>query len=458
MARRFFIQTYGCQMNANEAGIVRTILESAGYEATRAEADADVLLMMTCSVREHAEQRALGRLAAFRAQKERRGRGTVIGVLGCMAQNLKERLVEEQGADIVVGPDQYRRLPELIEQAAAGVRGLVATELTDECYDTILPRPASPVSALVTVMRGCNNYCTYCIVPYVKGRERSRPPASIIAEIRELAQRGIKEVTLLGQNVLAYRYEGCDFPGLLRQVAEIPGILRVRFLTSHPRDLDERLLECLQELPKVCPSLHLPLQSGSDRVLRLMNRGYTRAEYLQKIDLVRRFLPAAALSTDILVGFPAESEDDFAATLAVVAQVRFDFAYMFRYSPRPGTTAVRITPQVPAQVAGERLSRLINLQNRITRERNEELVGKEVELLVEAEGPAGDGLRARTATNKVVILTGPAQVGELVLATVTQVRGWTPIAKRLKTKEQRANGGERFAAAPCSLFPNLEEG
>ncbi|MEO0080381.1 MAG: tRNA (N6-isopentenyl adenosine(37)-C2)-methylthiotransferase MiaB [candidate division WOR-3 bacterium] len=436
MVRSFLIQTYGCQMNDYEAGVVRTILECRGYEETFDEVQADVLLMMTCSVRERAEKRALARLAQFRSvRSQRRMRGgkqpPVIGVLGCMAQNLKERLSSDYGADIVVGPDQYRQLPELIEKAAAGVRGLVATAQTNECYETILPKPESSVCATITVMRGCDNFCSYCIVPYVKGKERSRPAQDVVTAVRMLAEQGIRDVTLLGQNVLAYRDGGVDFPALLRLVAALPDIQRVRFLTSHPRDLDERLLATIRELPKVCPSLHLPLQSGSDRILDLMNRGYTRADYLNKIALIRKNLPEATITTDILVGFPSERAEDFQATLEVVEKVRFDFAYMFRFSARPGTKAATLPEQVPAPIAAERLNRLIEIQNRITRARNREMVGRTFELLIEAEGPRRNGFLGRTTTNKVVLLTGPAELGELAMTKVTHLRGWTPIAEKV---------------------------
>ncbi|MGQ9678806.1 MAG: MiaB/RimO family radical SAM methylthiotransferase, partial [bacterium] len=300
---KFYLQVYGCQMNYYEANIVRDILTRSGYTETENEEAADVLLMVTCSVRQHAEQRALGRLATFKAYKNKEPR-KIIGVLGCVAQRLGEKLTTDYGADLVVGPDGYRQLPELLNRRKNGTPPQLAIELNDECYSEYHPPTQSSVTANVTIMRGCNNFCSYCIVPYVKGPERSRPVESILAEVRQLAQAGIKEVTLLGQNVLAYHYRGTNFPELLAAVCQQSGIERIRFLTSHPRDLNEKLIERIARLPKVCPQFHLPLQSGSNRILQLMNRGYTQEEYLQKVQMIREQLPGASITTDIIVGFP----------------------------------------------------------------------------------------------------------------------------------------------------------
>ena len=423
---RYFLQVYGCQMNACEAGVVRAVLEQAGYVETADEADADVLLMLTCAVRSHAEQRALGRLGTFRAL--RRSRARIVGVLGCMSRNLKEVLASEHAADLVVGPDGYRRLPELIGRARAEARPQLALEETGECYEGIRPAVRNPVCGSVTVMRGCNNYCTYCVVPYARGRERSRTADQVIGEVEHLASEGGRDLTLLGQNVLAYRDGDTRFPALLRRAAAVEGIERVRFLTSHPRDLDRELLETVAGTPEACPALHLPVQSGSDRILRAMNRGYTRAGYLERIALARAIVPGLVLTTDILVGFPSETEADFLATLDLVRAVRFDFAYMFRFSARPGTGAERLEPKVSEAEAGRRLTHLIEVQNRITRERSEEMVGHDFELLVEGPGPHGHGMLGRTRGNKVVIVRGPARIGETVTAAVTGIRGWTPLA------------------------------
>ena len=415
-------------MNVYESGVVRRVLTDAGLAETTDEQDADVLLMMTCSVRSHAEQRALGRLGKFRALRSERA-GRVVGVLGCMAQRFAEALVTDHRADIVVGPDEYLRLPELIAGARAGASGLVATRQTSECYDAVMPQSDNPVSASVTVMRGCDNYCTYCIVPYVKGRERSRPLASVQTEAERCAADGVKDITLLGQNVLAYRNGTNRFPDLLAAVAPALPQVRIRFLTSHPRDLDSKLLDAMRRLPNICPSLHLPVQSGSNPILERMNRGYTREEYLEKIALCRKVLPEVCLTTDVLVGFPSETEADFKATLDLIEQIRFDFAYMFRFSMRPGTRAGEFEPKVSEADAGRRLSRLIEVQNRITAERNRGMLNKEFELLIEGPSPRDSGWLGRTVTNKVVIVKGRCAPGDVVRCRVTRINGWTPVAE-----------------------------
>jgi len=433
---KFYLQTYGCQMNVHESDVVRRVLADAGFAEAADERDADVLLMMTCSVRSHAEQRALGRLGTFRALRAER-EGRVVGVLGCMAQRLADTLVTDHQADIVVGPDEYLRLPELIANARTGTTGLVATRQTSECYDAVMPARGlsrdgdgydGSVSAFITVMRGCDNYCTYCIVPHVKGRERSRPMKSILSEAECRVAAGAKDITFLGQNVLAYRDGGRRFPDLLAAVAVALPQVRIRFLTSHPRDLDSTLLDTMSRFANVCPSLHLPVQSGSDSILERMNRGYTRNEYVAKVALCRKTLPEVSLTTDVLVGFPSETEDDFKATLDLIEQVRFDFAYMFRYSMRPGTRAAEFEPKVSEADGGRRLSRLIEVQNRITAERNRNMLNQVLELLIEGPSPRDSGWLGRTATNKVVIVRGPCAPGDLLRCRVTRINGWTPIA------------------------------
>jgi tRNA-2-methylthio-N6-dimethylallyladenosine synthase len=355
-----------------------------------------------------------------------------------MAQRFAETLVTDHRADIVVGPDEYLRLPDLIARVQSGTTGMVATRQTSECYDAVMPargpssdgdHPQSPVSAFVTVMRGCDNYCTYCIVPHVKGRERSRPLASILSEAERHVASGVKDVTLLGQNVLAYRDGGRRFPDLLAAVASALPQVRIRFLTSHPRDLDASLLDTMRRLPNVCPSLHLPVQSGSNPILERMNRGYTREEYLAKVALCRRVLPDVSLTTDVLVGFPSETETDFRATLDLIEQVRFDFAYMFRFSMRPGTRAGEFEPKVSEADAGRRLSRLIEVQNRITAERTRDMLNKVFELLIEGPSPRDSGWLGRTVSNKVVIVKGSGAPGKLVRCRVTRINGWTPVAE-----------------------------
>ncbi len=425
---RFYLQTYGCQMNVYEAGVVRRILADAGLVETKVADEADVLLLMTCSVRSHAEARALGRLGTLRWLRAARP-GRLIGVLGCMAQRYGRELVTNELVDLVVGPDCYRQLPGLLNRLQAGEQGLVCTELGNECYDEIQPWPDRRQTAFVTIMRGCDNNCSYCIVPLVKGRARSRPIGRVLAEVAALIESGVKDITLLGQNVLAYSDAGHDFVALLEAVDRIAGSTRIRFLTSHPRDFDERVIAAMERLGSVCPGLHLPLQSGSDRILRLMNRGYTRAEYVAKVQAVRSRLPELVLSTDIIVGFPTETKDDFAATLDLVQELRFDSAYMYRYSERPGTQAAQIEPRVPEAEAGSRLARLIEVQNRVTRERNRQMVGQDYQVLIEEPSRRGHGWLGRTRGGKPVIVNGRVVPGALVKCRVTHVKGWTPVAE-----------------------------
>lgn len=415
-------------MNVYEAGVVRRVLADSGFVETSDEADADVLLMMTCSVRSHAEARAIGRLGAFRALRSERP-GTVIGVLGCMAQRHGRGLVDNERVDMVVGPDCYLRLPELLHRLQAGEAGLLATDLDGQTYDSVRPGTDNAHRAFVTVMRGCNNHCAYCVVPYVKGRERSRSRADVLDEVRRLVDDGVREVTLLGQNVLAYRDAATDFVGLLEGVGRVANGVRVRFLTSHPRDLDRRVLTAMRDITAVCPTLHLPVQSGSDRVLGLMNRGYTRDEYLAKVELARELVPDLFLSTDIIVGFPSETEPEFDDTLQLVQRVGFDTAYMFRYSSRPGTPATALEPRVSQADSGRRLSRLIEVQNRTTLERARELLGTAQEVLVESPSPRGRGWLGRTRNGRMVVIHGSVAPGELVTCRVTGVSGWTPVAE-----------------------------
>lgn len=415
-------------MNVYEAGVVRRVLADAGLVEAGDESLADVLLMMTCSVRSHAEARAVGRIGSFRAVRSGRP-GVIIGVLGCMAQRNGAALVENERVDLVVGPDCYLRLPELLHRVASGEPGIVATEISDETYDSVRPGAGGSSCALVMVMRGCDNHCAYCIVPHVKGRERSRSTAAVVEEVRGLLATGVRDITLLGQNVLAFRDGRTDFVGLLEALARVAGDARIRFLTSHPRDLDRPMLEAMRGLPCVCPALHLPLQSGSDRILGLMNRGYTRAEYAAKVELARELVPDLSLSTDVIVGFPSETEHEFNETLDLVQETGFDFAYMFRYSQRPGTAAAKMEPRVSQADSGRRLSRLIEVQNRITLERSRRLVGTVQELLIEGPSPRGRGRLGRTRNNRVVAVHGQARPGELVTCRVTGISGWTPVAE-----------------------------
>lgn len=429
---RFYLRAYGCQMNLYEAGVVRKILAERGFSETAEEAEADLVLLLTCSVRKHAEQRAIGRLQNLRSLKRARPE-VILAVLGCMAQSRGDELANGLGADIVVGPDEYRRLPELIDAYRATAECQIATRLGSECYEGIIPdaecgvRNADcGVTGMVTVTRGCDNYCAYCIVPYVRGRERSKSRHAVLAEAEALVRSGVKDITLVGQNVLAYRDGELDFGGLLRLADGLSGSPWIRFLTSHPKDVTREFASLLGELRNFCPHIHLPLQSGSDRILAAMNRKYTRAEYVERIAWLRAALPEVSLTTDVLVGFPGETDDDCRETLELVRETGFDFAYMFRYSERPGTAACRLEAVVPESVAADRLARLIEVQNAITRERNRALVGRRVEVLVEQS--RGAESRARTRTNKVIVVKAALPVGVVREVTVTGIKGWTPIA------------------------------
>jgi len=417
------LRAYGCQMNLYEAGVVREILGQRGFTETTEESEADLVLLLTCSVRQHAEQRAIGRLQNLRGLKRSRPE-MILAVLGCMAQSRGAELANGLGADLVVGPDEYRRLPELIDAYRNTGARQVATRLGSECYEGIMPLNRSPLTGMVTVMRGCDNYCAYCIVPFVRGRERSKSRQAVLAEAEALVRNGAKDITLVGQNVLAYRDGDLDFAGLLRLADRLEGSPWIRFLTSHPKDVTRELALALRELRNFCPHVHLPLQSGSDRILQAMNRKYTSDEYRQKVVWLREALPGVSLTTDVLVGFPGETDADFEQTLAAVREVGFDFAYMFRYSERPGTAACRLDGHVPEAVAAERLSRLIEVQNRITRERNQALVGKRLDVLVEER--RGDDTLARTRTNKVVALKSEIPVGVVREVEITGIKGWTP--------------------------------
>jgi tRNA-2-methylthio-N6-dimethylallyladenosine synthase len=425
---QYYLQAYGCQMNQHEAGIIRSILVADGFQETDDPSRAELLLVVACAVRSHAEQRALGRLSNFKGLARKRP-GVLTGILGCISSSTRDLVMAEHTADLVIGPDQYRRLPELVREARRTRHQQVANKHTGENYDGIYPVARHPVCGTVTVMRGCDCGCSYCIVPFTRGHERSKPLGQVLTESESLAAQGVQDLTLLGQNVLAYSDDGTDFVRLLQEVSALKGIRRIRFLTSHPKDLSGRVLETMAVLPKVCPALHLPVQSGSDRILRLMNRPYTRQQYTAKVTLARNLLPDLNLTTDIMVGFPSETEQDFNNTLDLVRQVRFDFAYMFRFSQRRGTSAEGLRPKVSQSEAGKRLSALIETQNRITREKNREMIGRSLELLVESTEPRGSGMLGRTRSNKAVIVDDDVSIGDLLEAKVTGIRGWTPVVE-----------------------------
>jgi tRNA-2-methylthio-N6-dimethylallyladenosine synthase len=403
-SKRIYIETYGCQMNLADSEIVLGIMKKHGYSLTDDISKADVILVNTCSVREHAEQRVIGRLSSFLRYKKRKP-DLVIGVLGCMAERLKKRLIEEENlADIVVGPDEYRKLPQLVSDAFAGHKGIAVKLSKVETYDDITPLRTEGISAWITVMRGCDKFCTFCVVPFTRGRERSRPLDSIVKEVEVLSSQGYREVTLLGQNVNSYRDGNYDFADLLSAVARVDTNMRIRFTTSHPKDMSDKLIQTIAEHPNICNYIHLPVQSGSDRILELMNRTYDRKHYLELVRKIRETIPGVSLSTDIIAGFPTETEEDHKMTLSLLEEVRFDGAFMFKYSPREGTKAYAMGDDVPDEVKVRRLTEIIELQQKISYEINQELIGKEVEVLVEGESKrSSEQWMGRTDTNKVVI-------------------------------------------------------
>jgi tRNA-2-methylthio-N6-dimethylallyladenosine synthase len=402
--RRVYLETYGCQMNVADTEVVLGILSGAGYAQTRTMTDADVILVNTCAVRDNAEQRVVGRIGDFRHFK-RSNPAVVLGVLGCMAERLRKDLLEgETSVDLVVGPDEYRRLPDLIEGAIHGEKGIAVRLSRVENYDDIVPLREDGVTAWLSIMRGCDKFCTFCVVPFTRGRERSRSARSIIQGVEMLGRRGFKEVTLLGQNVNSYMDGDCNFAELLVRVAEVDRGLRVRFTTSHPQDMSDALIEAIADHPNICNYIHLPVQSGSDRILDLMNRTYSADQYLRLVDRIKSSIPGVSLSTDIIAGFPTETGEDHQQTVELMKAVGYDGAFTFKYSPRKNTKAWEMTDSVPEAVKIERLNEIIDLQREISYRRNQQLVGNTVDVLVEGESKkSAQEYCGRTDTNKMVI-------------------------------------------------------
>ncbi|MDR0907488.1 MAG: tRNA (N6-isopentenyl adenosine(37)-C2)-methylthiotransferase MiaB [Rikenellaceae bacterium] len=432
--RKVYIETYGCQMNVVDSETVLSIMQDEGFTHTSDISGADVILLNTCSIRDNAEQRIWNRLDELGHLKKRR-KGLVIGLIGCMAERLREQIVERQPAvDIIVGPDAYRLLPKLVGEVADGRRG-INTELSrEETYSEISPvrMDKNGVSAFVAIMRGCNNFCSYCVVPYTRGRERSRDPETILREVGELFEAGYREVTLLGQNVNSYSWDGgaVGFPELLKRVAEVSPLLRVRFATSHPKDMSDSLLEAMTAMPNICRAIHLPAQSGSTRMLEAMNRRYTREWYLGRIAAIRRILPDCAISTDLIAGFSGETAEDHAETLSLMREVGYEFAYMFKYSERPDTVAAKtMADDVPEDVKTARLAEIIELQNTLSLESNRRDVGREFEILVEGESKRrSDQLFGRTSQNKVVVIDRrDHRIGDYVRVRITDCSSATLI-------------------------------
>ena len=429
--KKLYIETYGCQMNVADSEVVAAVMQLAGYETTDDLAAADAVFLNTCSVRDNAEQKIYRRLEELHAMSLRRP--LIIGVLGCMAERVRQELLDSHHCNLVAGPDAYLSLPDLVAQAELGHKAINVELSQTETYRDVVPQRIGlghKVGGFVSIMRGCNNFCHYCIVPFTRGRERSRDVQSILREVRDLCDRGFREVTLLGQNVNSYGLSpsgqrlpgGISFAQLLRLVArEAPG-LRVRFTTSNPEDMDDDILEAIASEPNLCHHIHFPVQSGSDRILRLMNRKYTREQYLSKVEAIRRVLPDCGLSTDVFVGYHDESDDDFSQTIELMQQVRFDSAFMFKYSERPGTYAARHLPDnVPEAVKLQRLNQLIQLQTAISAERNADDVGREFDVLVEGFSKRSrEDLCGRTPQNKMVVFPkGNHHIGQTVRVRIT---------------------------------------
>lgn len=407
MSKHIYIETYGCQMNVADTEVVAAIMGMAGYELTDDIEKADAVLLNTCSIRDNAEQKIVGRLQFLASLKRKRGGQLIVGVIGCMAERAKDDLIANHGVDLVAGPDSYMDLPSLFASAEAGEKAINVELSTVETYRDVMPLRLGPnrISGFISIMRGCNNFCSYCIVPYTRGRERSRPAESILAELADLRAKGFKEVTLLGQNVNSYSADGVEFPDLLAAVAEAAPDMRVRFTTSHPKDMSDRTIAVMASHPNICRHIHLPVQSGSDKVLKAMNRKYTREWYLGRIAAIRAAMPDCAITTDMFTGFHSETEEDFAETLSLMREVGLDAAFMFKYSERPGTLASRTMPDnVPEDVKIERLNRMIALQNELSAESNRREIGREVEILVEGVSKRSTAqMVGRTSQNKACV-------------------------------------------------------
>jgi len=427
--KKLYIETYGCQMNVADSEVVASVMQMAGYEPTESLDEADAVFLNTCSVRDNAEQKIFHRLDALDAIK--RKRPLIIGVLGCMAERVQQDLLENHHADLVAGPDAYLSLPDLIAQAETGHKAINIQLSTSETYKDVVPQRIGlghKIGGFVSIMRGCNNFCHYCIVPYTRGRERSRDVESILKEVRDLRDRGFKEVTLLGQNVNSYCLENLDslgtldFPSLLRRVAEETPEMRIRFTTSHPKDMSDETLRVIAEMPNVCKHIHLPVQSGSDRILKLMNRKYTREWYLDRVEAIRRIIPDCGLSTDIFVGYHSETEEDHQLSLSLMREVGYDSAFMFKYSERPGTYASKHLPDdVLEEEKIRRLNELIALQTEISAQQNKKDEGKEFDVLVEGFSKRSrEQLCGRTEQNKMVVFPKAGHhIGEIVRVRIT---------------------------------------
>lgn len=438
MSKKIYIETYGCQMNVGDSEVIFSILGKEGYERTESMDEADVILANTCSVRDNAEQRIWGRIEVFHKQKEKRG-GVVVGIVGCMAERLKDKLLDTHKVDLVAGPDSYRTLPALLRDIAPDKPQINVMLSHEETYADIVPvrTDRNGVSAFISIMRGCNNVCSYCVVPYTRGAERSRDPKTIVDEARDVFSKGYKEVTLLGQNVDSYNWkpadgQGCDFPDLLEMVAGISPELRVRFATNHPKDISDKLIDTMAKYANICEHIHLPVQSGSDRLLEKMRRRYTSGWYLDRVARIREVMPGCGITTDVIAGFCSETEEDHRQTLELFRKVGFDYAYMFYYSERPGTLAARHYPDdVPPDVKTRRLNEIIALQNELSLKSNRNDIGKVFRVLV--EGPSKknpEELCGRSGSNKMCVFPGGGhKAGDYVDVEVVSCTSATLIGK-----------------------------
>jgi tRNA-2-methylthio-N6-dimethylallyladenosine synthase len=420
---KIYIETYGCQMNVNDSEVVVAIMQKAGYSVTKDIGEANLILVNTCSVRDNAEQRIWGRLEYFRQEKKKRPDLTV-GVIGCMAERLKDALLENNIVDIVAGPDAYRELPGLVGKTESGQKGINVLLSRDETYSDISPvrLDRTGVTAFISIMRGCNNVCAFCVVPYTRGGERSRNPETIFRELKELSDNGYKEVTLLGQNVDSYSWDNVAFADLLAMVAEAAPDMRVRFSTSHPKDMTDDVLKIMAKYDNICNYIHLPVQSGSTAILQRMNRKYTREEYLQRVDTIRKIIPDCAISTDIIAGFCGETQKDHEDTLSLMREVGYDFAYMFKYSERPATKAARhFKDDVPEDVKIKRLTEIIDLQSELSLASHKKDIGSIVEVLAEDTSKRSDNdLCGRTPQNKMVVFPKENhRIGDLIKVKIT---------------------------------------
>lgn len=431
--KKLFIETYGCQMNVADSEVIASVMQMAGYSVAESLDEADAVFMNTCSIRDNAEQKILNRLEHFYALKKKK-KHLIVGVLGCMAERVKDELIEKHHVDLVVGPDAYLTLPDLVAAVETGEKAINVELSTTETYREVIPSRicGNHISGFVSIMRGCNNFCTYCIVPYTRGRERSRDVSSILNEVRDLITKGYKEITLLGQNVNSYQFEDGErtvtFPMLLRIVAEAAPGARIRFTTSHPKDMSDETLQVIADVPNVCKHIHLPVQSGSSRILKLMNRKYTREWYMERVQAIKRIIPDCGLTTDIFSGFHSETDEDHQLSLSLMEECGYDSAFMFKYSERPGTYASKkLADDVPEEIKVARLNEIIALQNRLSLEANQRCVGKTYEVLVEGVSKRSrEQLFGRTEQNKVVVFDrANHKIGDFVQVVITEASSAT---------------------------------